>query len=762
MTYLTNYLRTHRVPADETVELQFFRLSNPEDRSRMEQLCAEHPDLRVYDEIYSQLSDLVKLENPKESFSDSGISDLVDFKLNGLSLLECGVWIYYSWKRALLHTLDKDDFIRVRTIRNAFKIDFKEQAILSNKKIGIVGLSVGQSVAIAMAMERIGGAFAIADFDHLELSNLNRIRTPCLNLGLKKTVVVAREILEIDPFIQISCFNNGLNQDNTEDFSDSFGGLDLIVEECDSLDIKFFIRDIARTKGIPVLMSTSDKSMLDIERFDYDRNYPFFHGLTPDVDLEKLKKLKTSKEKLPFLLPIIGSDTLSKRLKASALELGKSITTWPQLATDVILDGAVCGHVARRVLLGENVQSGRHWIDLNALIPTEKKAESNDLEFICEGKLDIEQAASQIPQNTINRVELRKEEIEFIVEYAILAPSPGNQQKWKWIYSAGFLYCYVDKSTSFSLSDNLDWGSLLALGCSTENVVLAAGYLGYSCTIHHNQNLEYYLPVLSIKFEIDKSIKKDKLFGLIKSRRVYRGIEPELKIIPPELKLIHYELFSDELIRSSIITDRILIDEISQLVAESEKLRFLNKLGHYELFNHEVRWTEEEINEKKTGLNITHFNFDALDIAGLRLISDNSAREVLVSIEGGDALKDLSLNYFKTADALMIVIIPEFNSQNIIESGKLIQEFWLNCEAHNVGMHPMTALQALSTFTLDNENQILSNEEVSKIVSIKNRFNGLMKIKPSEVSIFLARIKTIESQRFAVPRLGVDDKLKII
>jgi molybdopterin/thiamine biosynthesis adenylyltransferase len=762
MTYLTNFLRTHRVPADETVELQFFRLSNPEDRSRMEQLCAEHPDLRVYDEIYSQLCDLVKLENPKESYTDSVISNSVEKKLNGLSLMDYGVWVYYPWRRALLHTLDKDDFISARTIRNAFKIDFKEQAILSTKKIGIVGLSVGQSVALAMAMERIGGSFVIADFDHLELSNLNRIRTPCLNLGLKKTVVVAREILEIDPFIQVNCFNSGLNQNNMGNFFDIFGGIDLVVEECDSIDIKFFIRDIARNRGIPVLMSTSDKSMLDIERFDYDRSYPFFHGLTPDVDLEKLKKLKTSKEKLPFLLPIIGSDTLSKRLKASALELGKSITTWPQLATDVILDGAVCGHVARRILLGENIQSGRHWIDLNVLIPTERKEEPMNMEFKLEGKLDLKKATSQIPQRLISGVELNKEEVEFIVEHAILAPSPGNQQKWKWIYSDGFLNCYIDKSVSYSLSDNLDWGSLLALGCSIKNVVLAAGHIGYSCTTHHNQINEYFLPIVSIEFVIDKSIIEDNLFRYIKGRRVYRGIEPEVSNIPRELELIHNELFKNNSIRSSIITDRVLIDEISGLVSECEKLRFLNKLGHYELFNHEVRWTEEEINEKKTGLNILHFNFDALDMAGLRLISDDSAREVLVSIEGGDALKDLSLNYFKTADALIVVVIPEFNAYNIIESGKMIQEFWLNCEAYNVGMHPMTALQALSTFTIDNENKILSNEEVSKIISIEEKFNELMKITGHEASIFLARVKAIESQRFAVPRLGVDDKLKII
>jgi len=46
----------------------------------------------------------------------------------------------------------------------------------------------------------------LADFDTAELSNLNRIRTGSHNLGLNKTVIAAREIVEIDPFIKVKIF----------------------------------------------------------------------------------------------------------------------------------------------------------------------------------------------------------------------------------------------------------------------------------------------------------------------------------------------------------------------------------------------------------------------------------------------------------------------------------------------------------------------------------------------------------------------------
>ncbi len=47
-------------------------------------------------------------------------------------------------------------------------------------------------------------------------------------------------------------------------------GLDIVVEECDSLDIKVAVRETARTRGMPVLMASSDRGLIDVERYDLD------------------------------------------------------------------------------------------------------------------------------------------------------------------------------------------------------------------------------------------------------------------------------------------------------------------------------------------------------------------------------------------------------------------------------------------------------------------------------------------------------------
>ncbi|MDX9751693.1 MAG: hypothetical protein RBT71_11475, partial [Flavobacteriales bacterium] len=142
------------------------------------------------------------------------------------------------------------------------------------------------------------------------------------------------------------------------------GRLDLLVEECDSVDIKVLARLKARELGIPVVMDTSDRGMIDVERFDLEPHRPLLHGLLEDLDLTLVERPMTNLEKLPFMAKIVGLETISDRMRASIPELGKTIVTWPQLASGVALGGAVAGDLARRILLGEPVASGRSFADV--------------------------------------------------------------------------------------------------------------------------------------------------------------------------------------------------------------------------------------------------------------------------------------------------------------------------------------------------------------------------------------------------------------
>ena len=72
-----------------------------------------------------------------------------------------------------------------------------------------------------------------------------------------------------------------------DDFFTKSGQLDLLIEECDSLEVKIRARIKARSLGIPVLMDTSDRGMVDIERFDLEPDRPIFHGFLSKLGTEE-------------------------------------------------------------------------------------------------------------------------------------------------------------------------------------------------------------------------------------------------------------------------------------------------------------------------------------------------------------------------------------------------------------------------------------------------------------------------------------------
>lgn len=351
----------------------YYRIKQQKEDRELRDLIQNNPDIIINDTIYMQLTELIRLQHPENRPNDEETANLIKAHA-GEDLQRYGVWVYYPWSKELVHLLDEEEFIAVRTSRNIYKITPEEIQILSKKKIGIIGLSVGQSIALTLAMERTCGELRLADFDDIELSNMNRIKVGVSTLGLNKAIVAARQIAELDPFIIIKCFTSGINAQNMNDFFQADGQLDILVEECDGIDIKILSRIKAKSLGIPVIMDTNDKGMLDVERFDLEPERPIFHGKIPELEAltteeltNKLQSL-TIKEKIGYLANIIGFDNLSPAMLRSVSEMNKTIIGWPQLASAVTLGGAMITDISRKILLRQFSVSGRFFVDFDELI----------------------------------------------------------------------------------------------------------------------------------------------------------------------------------------------------------------------------------------------------------------------------------------------------------------------------------------------------------------------------------------------------------
>jgi hypothetical protein len=135
--------------------------------------------------------------------------------------------------------------------------------------------------------------------------------------------------------------------------------------------VKIAARERARELGIPVVMDANDRGLLDVERFDHEPDRPLLHGLLGDIHSKELQKL-TFEEKVALILAMVDADRISPELAAAIPQIGRTLSSWPQLASGVALGGALTAEASRRILLGQPCDSGRYYTDFEVLLALER------------------------------------------------------------------------------------------------------------------------------------------------------------------------------------------------------------------------------------------------------------------------------------------------------------------------------------------------------------------------------------------------------
>lgn len=719
-----------------------------------------NPTLRIVDEIFSQVEDLIKAGHASEVLTKEQIKDKVRQFFKDLDPERYGCWVYYPWKFTLVHLLSEEDFIKVRTLRNQYKITPAEQAQLSKRKVGIVGLSVGQSVALAMALERSCGEMRLADFDTLELSNINRLKAGVTSLGVEKLVIAAREIAEIDPFIKLTLFRDGIDEQNVDAFIQEGGKLDLLIDECDSFGIKILLRQKASAYRIPVMMETSDRGMLDVERFDKEENRPIFHGLLGDVDVSTLKNLSNT-QRVAFGLKITGLETLSPRMKASLLEVGQSITSWPQLASAVFLGGATVAHVGRKLLLGEPVKSGRFYVDLDELIPVDAEEFRLELEPRAQEQEDFQLPVSVMPSGYLPPFE----ELKGIIEAANLAPSGGNMQPWIWIMDKkGVLHLFHDQERSHSLLDYKGTGSLIAFGAALENLRLKAAEMGIETEeILHIREFEEKL-IASVRF-LSKAdhplpVPLHDLASGIGLRCTNRKNSKRQPLTPDQVSAI-YSLLDRSKLHLKHIDHSAGLEKLAAIVGGMDRMRLFHHQGLVD-FIKEVRWSQDEARQTRDGIDMATLELSGTERAAMGLLKDPRTVKFFRKFLMGYGLTKISKDTITSSSAMFLLYGNEYRPTTFLEAGKSLQRIWIWANQHGLSFQPVTASLFIFHQVLREKNHGYTPEEEQTIRQLKDSLDFLFEKKENMQEIFMFRLNIADEPSMRSYRREVTDTLKIL
>ncbi len=647
-------------------------------------------------------------------------------------------WVYYPWRRAVVRLLAPRAFSTLRLDRNRNKLTRAEQARQRTLRIGVVGVSAGHMIAHVLAMEGLAGEIRLADFDTIELSNLNRIPASVLDLGVNKAVVAARRIAEIDPYLRVVAVAEGVQSENLGEFLD---GLDLVIEECDSLDVKFLVREAARERRIPVIMETSDRGVLDVERFDLEPNRPIFHGLFADIDASKLAGLSLA-EKGPYVARLMGVREVSSRAAASFLEVGQSITGWPQLASEITLGAATVAAAVRRLGMNGNLPSGRVRFDVEEIL-------SNLAEIALDTQL-IKDLASPPPWDP--PIE-DAEPVVTIVDAARRAPSGGNMQPWRFEADDEEVRIYLVPERT-GIWDVRHRGSYVAIGAALFNARVAAASLKMlgPVQLFPEGRPTNHVATLHMGRLMDADIARLMPYVCTRSTNRKRGRPVPLE--PSSVELLSRAV-EREGARLVLVGDRSRLEDGADLLAEADRLRYLIPEVHQHMLD-ELRWPgRDQLDE---GLDVRTLELDAGGLAAIDLLARKDVMGHLAEWRVGQSLGRPTKLAIESSSALAAIVVPRADPTWYVRAGSAMERFWLSAEHLGLAVQPIVPLTLYAT-SEDDLLELGGERHLDEMVRLADRLREFWDLADGETAVMVVRVFHSSAPSVRSSRLSLDEVL---
>ncbi|WP_407666383.1 Rv1355c family protein [Mycobacterium pinniadriaticum] len=625
-------------------------------------------------------------------------------------------WAHYPWRRTVVAILGPNGFRAVRTDRNRNLITTTEQQRLAGVRIGIAGLSVGHVIAHTLAAEGLCGALRLADFDHLELSNLNRVPATILDIGINKAVVTARRIAELDPYLHVEVMTAGVRADSLEDFLDD---IDIVVEECDSLDMKVRIREAARERRLPVLMATSDRGLIDVERFDLEPDRPVMHGVLGGVDSTQLSAL-SQQDRIPYMLRHLDAGRSSGRLTASLVEVGHTLSTWPQLAGEVALGATTVAEAARRIGLGEPLRSGQVRIDIGQALDEVAEPALGDEEPV--DAADAAAPGGGEPGDAKTAIALA----------AVRAPSGGNAQPWDIDILADAVRIRLAPQYT-SMMDVAFRGSAVAVGAAAFNARVAAAKAGVLGSVEWATDGPALLEV-TLRLAHGEDPRLADLYQPMLRRETNRN-QGNPKAVPTRTIDALHAWAAQEGAGLHLLTERDDIFRAAEILASTDRLRFLTPRLHQEMIS-EMRWPGDQ--PADSGIDVRGLELDPGDLAVMEILRRPDVMELLANWDAGDALGDDVAQRVRATSAVAVVTTSGDQLIDYARGGSAAEAIWIVAQQHGLAVHPISPvfLHAVHRHELCEMSPFFA----SRLVQLQSEFAQLAGMEPDESLVLVLRL----------------------
>lgn len=313
--------------------------SNLETKARLEEKLGQLKEVNLYDQQIVELQEIIRTKTQTEESTP----------------ISCK-YVLLPWHKTIYKIVGPKEYYQLITNRNQDLVTHREQLILRDSPVAVLGMSVGSNIAITLVKSGISNKIILADFDTLETTNLNRILAGINDIGHPKIDVIARKLYEFNPYIEIIKLNKGVTAENLEQEIIKHK-IVCVVEEIDNILLKVDLRKVLRKHKIPTIMATDNGDGIVVHQERYDLDYKLIFGLSDREWDKHISQCKGKQDVANIIMgPIVGGEEYVEPQMRSSVKkvLEGELVSWSQLGSAAIMAGVFVNYCVKQILLRKN------------------------------------------------------------------------------------------------------------------------------------------------------------------------------------------------------------------------------------------------------------------------------------------------------------------------------------------------------------------------------------------------------------------------
>ena len=345
-----------------------------------------------------------------------------------------------------------------------------------------------------------------------------------------------------------------------------------------------------------------------------------------------------------------------------------------------------------------------------------------------------------------------------LIEAAILAPTPDNNQPWRFAVRDERLLLFLDPARTLP-SDVNSMFDLVGLGAAIENACIAARQAGYQRHVEVIDCPPEVLkdparPVASIAFA--PGGRPDPLYPYVATRCTCRKLYATKPLPAESLTQMAAAAAQAGAVRVDWVTDRSQISELARLLAASDLIRFQYEPFHNELFR-QLRFTAQEAEQTRDGLDVRTLELPPGVGWFLRKLQPWKRMRMVHKLGLGRLLTLPSALAVKRSAAVGLLSVSHPNVDSFLKGGMALERLWLMATALNLALQPLGSLPIFLAHWHQLGGSRLGAAHVARVQYLSDRLRALLPQLRQGVLQIMFRVGQSPLPRFRSLRRRVEE-----